>query len=253
MQPSGLTRSLTADQSGDLTGDSDPDEPEATGAPEMDSNPSLDRQPTDETPEVPAMQPETQPAMEPEMETLTDQMIAEADQTLQRFRALILPANCKEMKSASEAALEQRMTDDQQNQAQALFELADLATYYRVGIEKAVSELKVGNDFEVTEEVRVIVVETGPDLLVIRFNAKNKSYSFDQLPWSLAHKLATFTMPSDDPTVQAAKAVYQALSPSASDEYRDQALQMLNEIQSDGEGADPQQLAETIRSLFEES
>jgi hypothetical protein len=148
--------------------------------------------------------------------------------------------------------MQQPMSEAQRDEAQALFELADLATYYRVGIERAVSELNVGNDLEVTEGFRVIVVETGADLLVIRFNARNRSYTLDELPWSLAHKLATFSMPNG-PSAEAAKAVYQAISPNANEDDRDQALEWLSDIQGETEGADPQRLSETVQSLFVES
>jgi hypothetical protein len=186
------------------------------------------------------------------MEPLTSELVAVADQKLQRVRELIRSANWKEMKPAAQAALEQPMSDEQRAQAEALFNLADLASYYRVGIEKAVARLNVGNDFEVTDDFRVIIVETGPDQLVVRFNAKNKSFTFDELPWSLAHKLAGFSMPGD-PASEAAKAVYQAISPNANQAYRDQALQWLSEIQGEVEGADATQLAETIRDLFARS
>ncbi len=141
------------------------------------------------------------------------------------------------------------MSDSQKALAEALFELADLASYYRVGIEKAVAELKIGNDFEVTDNFRVIVVEAGENKLVVRFDAKNRSFTLDELPWSLAHKLATFSVP-DNPTRQAAKAVYQAIAPKSSDAYREQSLQWLDQIQGEIEGADAGRVAETLRSLY---
>ncbi len=73
-------------------------------------------------------------------------------------------------------------------------------------------ELEVGNDFEISNSLRVLVVETGDDLLTIRYNKKNRSFKFDEFPFSLAHKLAAFQIP-DSPTGQAAKAVYQAIAP----------------------------------------
>ena len=247
-QPSGLTSSLDSEFGGDS---------QANGSMPMKSLGMSDRTSAslpsnDVPPMVSDDSPAMEPAIEPAMKPLTDDLIAQADQSLERVRQLIQSANWKEMKPAAEAALAQRMSADQMNEAKALFEVADLASYYRGGIEKAVAGLNIGNDFEVTEDFRVIVVETGPDLLVVRFNAKNRSFVFDELPWSLAHKLASFSMP-DDPTTEAAKAVYQAISPNANEAYRDQALKWLTDIQGEVEGADPERLGETIRNLFGES
>jgi len=54
-------------------------------------------------------------------------------------------------------------------------------------------------------------IEKGDDLLVVRYNEKNRSFTFDEFPFSLAHKLASFSV-SDSPTGEAAKAVYQAIA-----------------------------------------
>ena len=194
---------------------------------------------------------EMQPGMQPENEPLTDAMIASADEELAKIGQLIRAANWSKMKSAAEAIFEKKLSQEQQTEAQSLFELADLATYYRVGIEKAIADLNIGNDFEISNDFRVIIVQKGPDELVIRFNARNKSYSFDELPLPLAHRLATFQMP-DTPTAEAAKAAYQAVVPNTTDSFRNQAIEWLGEIEGEVEGADPSGLAETIRKLFGE-
>lgn len=191
----------------------------------------------------------TEPNVEPAPEPLSDEMIAQADLALDRVRQLIQTANWSEMKAVAEAAQDQPMSAMQQQQAEDLYAVADLASYYRVGIERAIADLKIGNDFEVTDGVRVIIVEAGPDQLVVRYDAKNRAYSLNELPWSLAHKLGSFSMP-ENPSTEAAKAVYQAIAPNANQGYREQALQWLEEMEGEVEGADPRRLAETIRSLF---
>lgn len=187
----------------------------------------------------------------PEMESLSDEMIASSDKTLEQVRALIREARWKEMKVAAEAALATRMTDKQKAEAEALYELADLATFYRGGIERAVAELKVGSDFEVKADFRVIIVETGEDLLVVRYSAKNRSFSFDEFPFSLAHKLASFQVP-DSPAGAAAKAAYQAIAPLATDEHRVEAITWLREINEEVEGVHPKRVSEAIENLFGE-
>ena len=191
------------------------------------------------------MNPDPQPAEQP----LSDEMIADAEAALARVRDLIRDAKWNEMKQAAESAVQVRMTDEQKTEAEALFEVADLATYYRAGIARAVAELSIGEDFEVTENFRVIIVERGEDLLVVRYNAKNRSFTLDEFPFSLAHRLATFSMPASA-TGQAAKAAYQAIAPKTTTDYRAEAVQWLREIDGEVEGADPKRMADTIENLF---
>ena len=56
--------------------------------------------------------------------------------------------------------------------------------------------MAVLDDFVVNDGLRVIVVDTGDDFLTIRYNKKNKTFRFDELPFSLAHRLATFEIPA---------------------------------------------------------
>jgi hypothetical protein len=188
---------------------------------------------------------------QPEPMPLTEEMIAAAETKLERVRTLIRQADWKEMKGAAESALEARMTDAQKSEAEALYDLADLATYYRGAIERAVADLNVGNDFAVTDDFRVIVVEKGEDLLVVRYDQKSRSFKFDEFPFSLAHKLATFSVPAS-PMSQAAKAAYQAIAPNATDAYRDEAIAWLRDLGGQVEGTDTERVAETIESLYAE-
>ncbi|MEM8666964.1 MAG: hypothetical protein AAGG48_05580 [Planctomycetota bacterium] len=214
--------------------------------PAMDTDAAMDDEPNMESESMEpdaAMEPETDPKPE-----LTDEMIAEADSVLKKVEDLIRSAKWKEMLPAAEQLLETPMDKDQRARAEALHELADLATYYRGGIEKAVADLSVGNDFEVTKDFRVIVVEKGEDLLVVRFNERNKSFRFDEFSFPLAHKLASFAMPKS-PGAEAAKAVYQAIAPRSNEGYIEQSLEMLEEIDPDTEEVDVARAIETLESL----
>jgi hypothetical protein len=231
-----------------------PTTPEVDPRPEMmRPQPNMPSDPTGEPSgdEMPMMQSDAMTEIPAETAVPDEAMIAAADQALDRVRQLIRAADWIEMKPAAEALLEQRMSETQQRDAEALHELADLAVYYRGGIEKAVADLNIGDDFEVVDDFRVLIVETGPDLLVVRANAKNRSFTLDELPLSLAHKLATFSMPQS-PSSQAAKAAYQSIAPMSTDAHRQEALEWLAEIQGEAEGANPQRLSKTIRSLFPE-
>ena len=190
--------------------------------------------------------PDTEPGMQP----LTNEVTADAEKNLDRVRTLIREAKWNEIKGAAQSMLETRMNEEQQADAKALYELADLATFYRDGIERAVAKLNAGDEVTVND-VPVIVVEKGDDLLVVRFLKKNYSYTFDKIPFGLAHQLATYELPAS-PTTQAAKAAYQAIAPKATDAHRAEAIAWLREITDEVEGANPKRMADTIESLFGE-
>ena len=199
-------------------------------------------------PKPPMVVPQPKPPVVPKKPAITEEMVAEADKQLANVAMLIKTAKWDEMKPAAEKASEMPMNEKQKERAEALYEVADLASYYRGGIQKAVANMAVGNDFEVTKDLRVIVVEKGVDFIAIQFNAKKKTYKFDELPFSLAHKLASFTIPNS-PTQMAAKAVYQVISPNAKEENRKESIQSLSDM-SAVEGADPKRIAETLQEMF---
>ena len=203
---------------------------------------------SDPKPETPMVDPNPKPPVVPKKPAITDEMVAEADKQLANLEMLIKSAKWDEMKPAAEKASELPMKDEQKTRAEALYEVADLASFYQGGIKKAVADIAVGNDFEVTKDFRVIVVEKGDDFIAIQFNARKKTYKFDELPFSLAHKLASFTIPAS-PTQTAAKSIYQSISPKANEESRKEALQWLGEL-SDVKGADPQRISETLKQMF---
>ena len=168
---------------------------------------------------------------------------------LSSLRELIRNAKWQEMKKQADKLLTMRMDDRQQAETEALREIADLATYYRTGIEKSVDSLDSGNDFEVRKNLRVLVVEKGRDFLTILYDRKRKTYTFDEMPFSLAHKLATFEIPESRRQV-AAKAVYQFISPLSDKQSRDEALTWLSEIEDDFGEENPKRIAASLRRIF---
>jgi hypothetical protein len=205
--------------------------------------------PMETTPPDPAMTPEPPAPEPPAPPPLTEEMIAAASQAIERTRELVRGAKWREMKAVAEATLALPMNEQQKSEADTLYEIADLATYYREGIDLAVKNLSIGNDFEVAADLRVIVVEKGEDLLVVRYNEKNRSFKFDEFPFSLAHKLASFSIPAS-PTTDAAKAVYQALAPSATQGHREEAIAWLRQITAEVEGADLKRIADMIEQMY---
>jgi hypothetical protein len=154
------------------------------------------------------------------------------------------------MKTISEKAVASAVTGEQKELAEGLFELADLADFYRVGIEQAIAGLEVGGTFEYVPGVTVNVVETGPDKLTIRVNGQNKRYTFNTLPLTLAHRLAAFKVTPDETGI-AAKCAYQAVAPNSTDEHRTAAIKWLSEITEPIEGIDPERMIKTIERVFQ--
>ena len=191
---------------------------------------------------------EDEKEMDSEPEALSDEVLAEAEQALEQVRQAIIQADWNRMDTLAKSTLEKPMSDEQSKAASDLAAVADLATYYRQAVVRAVNNLNIGNDFEVTSDFRVIIVEKGPDKLVVRYNTQNKAYSFDELPWKLAHKLASFEVPNDAFSISA-KAVYQSIAPNTNQGYQDEAMEWITEIQPELDGTDKENIAATLQAL----
>jgi len=155
------------------------------------------------------------------------------------------------MKQLADDAQAAAAGDQQKEQAAMMYQLVDLATFYHGGIEKGLTLLKAGNELDITDELKIVIVETGPDKLIVRFNGKNKEYTFDTIPLSLAHKIAKLTMSGDAPTSIAAKHCYQAIAAVTTQAYREAAVAELEKITEEVEGAEPAKLVAAIRLLYQ--
>lgn len=265
-KPSGLVSDMNAAES--IASDSPPAGPNGmqmdagmdTDSMAMNSNPpdsppdmSMEPDPAPE-PEPDTTTPDPDSSSEPAMTSepapeMTEEMLATATKEIEQVEELIRSASWSKMLPAAEKLLETPMDADQKTRAEALYELADLATYYRGGISKAVNDLDVGNDFEIANDFRVIVVETGDDLLVVRFNEQNREFKFDEFPFSLAHRLGSFSMP-ETPGAAAAKAVYQAIAPKAMEAHIEQSMEWLRAIDPETEEVDVARVIETLESII---
>lgn len=155
-----------------------------------------------------------------------------------------------QMKAAAEAAQQAAADEGQRAAADALFEVADLADYYYHGIVKAINDLPSGNTFTLTEDIEVAVVEASPERLVLQVQGRSKTFPFDEMPFILVHRLGSFTMDTQDPSVAAAKAIFQYLAPQAQAGDRAEALQWLEELPEPSAENDPQRIAETLQRLL---
>ncbi len=218
---------------------------DAADGPPMTEPPGREQESMMEVTPVVAPEPTRPEPMQP-----TDAEMQVADKALQSAEAAIRNRDWKQMKPLAEMAQEVAATDQQKTMAQQLFEVADLADYYRQGIIKALGDLKSGNTFMLTEGVEVAVVEASATELVLQVNGRSKSFPVEEMPFVLVHKLGTFTMTKEDPVVMAAKAVYQAISLKALPQDRQQAAQWLKELPAEIEGSHPHEIAVTLERLF---
>ena len=217
-------------------GTNKPDNPEGMQSNDANSAPIPDLTQTLETP------------ADPPMKALSDDILQKADQTLAAATSAIKSADWDQMNLIANSMLDQEMSPEQKSRANELFQIIDLAVFYRIAIIDSIAKLNTGDDFEVTTDFRVIVVEKTPASLTVRYNTKNKMYSIDELPWSLAHKLASFEVGSKSFST-AAKSVYQFIAPLTNDELKVQSLDWIKEIQTDLDGTDKENIAATLKSL----
>ncbi|HBJ33870.1 MAG TPA: hypothetical protein DDZ51_03700 [Planctomycetaceae bacterium] len=180
----------------------------------------------------------------------TPEKLQTAQAALVTARQVLATAKWDQMNAAAEAAVKAAATAEQKQMADQLVELAELATYYQVGVEKALDGLKANETFNVTEQLQVSLVEITPDKVVLRFNGRNKDYVRSELPLVIAHKIAGFTMPIDAPATKAAAQVYQALAPVTTPQYREQAIKALEAMPPQPDDVDPAVLVAAIRQVF---
>lgn len=193
------------------------------------------------------------PSVNPGQKMLLEKQTSNAtDIQISQLRSAISRGDWLEIKKHADAIQLMDLSNQQRTKATGLLSVADLASYYRTGIERAVAELNAGDDFEVKDGFRVLVVGKTDRSLTIRYDAKTPKYTFDSLPLSLAHRLATFQIPTG-PTGEAAKAVYQAVAPKSTPGHRSQAIGWLRQIEQPIDGADVDTLSKTLQSIFDKN
>lgn len=211
----------------------------------------------------PAMQPDmtkpdepeamlpVEPATETKPMEMTPAMIAEADAEIAKVEQLIKSINWAEMKPAAEKLIAMTLTEEQSSRADALYNLADLATFYRGGIVKGILSRNAAETFEIMSGVQVAVVETAEDKIILRVNGRNKTYTLADMPFRLADRLAAFVLPPNDPNNIAAQYCFRAIAEKATDEYREEALDWLQTLDGDLENVDTKKLVEAIKKIYQ--
>jgi hypothetical protein len=182
----------------------------------------------------------------------TRQQLETAAKSLEAAREAIRRADWDQMQALTTAAVRDAATADQKAQATRWEQLAELATYYYGGVQKGLDGLGAGKSFNVTESLQVVVVETGPSKLTIRFNARNKEYPRDELPLVIAERVARFALPTDSPSTAAGAEVYKAIAKITTPQYRQAAIRALEAMEEVPDELSPSDLVAAIKDIFGE-
>ncbi len=178
----------------------------------------------------------------------TAEQIAVGDAAVTASLDAIKKGNWAAMKSLAETAETKAVTDAQKQSAETLFQFADLATFYRGAIQRAMADLVAGNEVNLTESMTFLVKQSSAEQITLYRNKRDYPYTFEELPLSVAHALAPFQLNVSSPEGQAAKAVFQAISTKATPGHRVESIEILRNLDQ-VEGADPKRLADLIESF----
>lgn len=198
------------------------------------SPPSSSTPPANSTPDAP------QPPSPQEIEN--------AEKAISASRNAIVQRNWAAMKSLAETAEEKAVTDTQKQTAETLYQFADLATYYRGAIQRAMADLVSGNEIKLTDTMTFLVQRSSADEITLYRNKRQYEYTFEEVPLSVAHALAPFQLDVSSPEGKAAKAAFQSISEKATPGHRAESVKILGDLEK-VEGADPIRLAQFVESL----
>ncbi|SMP37953.1 hypothetical protein SAMN06265222_10155 [Neorhodopirellula lusitana] len=203
--------------------------------------------------EGPAVSGEMQAGAMTSSKPPTDAEIAAGQLAIGVARDAVRTAKWDQMVSLAEQAESKAVTDKQELDAMTLYQYADLATFYRGAITRALAGLKVNSEIKITSTRNVLVNEVDANHLKVMLGKNNyKEYTLDELPFVIAHELASYQLKTDTPAEQsqatAAKAAFQAIAAQATPGHRQQSIEMFRGLAS-LDGADPQRLANFLESL----
>jgi hypothetical protein len=210
---------------------------------------------------TPTMQPDgMQPAPDPSMSDpapplnssppeATPENVKAGEAAISAAEEALRQLDWSTMKTLAETAEKSAATDEQKALAETVYQIADLATYYRGGVSRAMANLNAGNEFNVTDAISLLVVEASATRLVARRGARNYAYTLDEVPFVVSQALAAFQLPMESETGRAAQAVYESIAAKSTPEVRADAVQILRSLQN-VEGADALRIADWIETRY---
>ncbi|MFG0267225.1 MAG: hypothetical protein ACF8AM_19055 [Rhodopirellula sp. JB055] len=199
------------------------------------------------TPNPPESDPS--PPMDSPRSEATPEEIKAGEAALSAAENALRQLDWSTMKSLAETAEKSAATDEQATRAETVYQIADLATYYRGGVSRAMANLNAGNEFNVTDAITLLVVEASANRLVARRGARNYAYTLDEVPFVVSQALAAFQLPMESETGRAAQAVYESIAAKSTPEVRADAVQILRSLQ-DVEGGDALRIADWIETRY---
>ncbi|QEF96512.1 hypothetical protein Mal15_05400 [Stieleria maiorica] len=229
-----------------------------------DSNSQPDAMPSDQVPGdltspspiPPAGMPDSpspmpaQPAPAEATDPMTPANIAANQEKIEAVEQLIRAADWDQMKPAAEALLKLKLNAQQSKRASSLYDIADLASFYRGAIGRGLATLNTGGTFDYVEGVPVIVVEVSPEDLTIQFNKRTRSFTVDEMPPRLTEKITSFALSPERPDAIAGQALYRLIHPKWRAEYRDDTFDVLASIDGELEQVDTAILQQVAKELF---
>ncbi|MEM9589084.1 MAG: hypothetical protein AAGA03_17515 [Planctomycetota bacterium] len=170
-----------------------------------------------------AMTPDPVDAPDPKMPATSQQLAAATTAIDQSLKAL-RDADWDQMKPLAQQAVDLAITAEQIEQANGIYQVADLGTYYHGAIVRTLGQLTVGSELTVST-LTMSVVEAGSDRLVLKDRGRLRTFQFNEFPPVLARALAEKSLRADTSTCLAAQHVYETLAPKSRGQYRDTAIQ----------------------------
>ena len=164
---------------------------------------------------------------------------------------LIRQGNWDQMKPAADALESLPLKGDQISKARTLYDIADLATFYRGAIQEGLASLNVGATFEVQDGFSVVVVESSQQALTIRFDRKEKSYTIDTLPERLMERVAAIKLERERPDAIAGRSLYRLIHPTTIESYRALAWEDLAAVDGQLKNVDSGKLVEVAKSILQ--
>lgn len=217
---------------------------------ETDPMPSENMTAVDPDPKMPEPTSEPEPTPTPDPTPSKDEMAKANQAKIDAVVKLIQVGDWEKMKTAAEALRELELTEEQVSMAETLFDIADLATFYRGAVSRGLATLAAGATFEFGG-LDVVVVEATSDGLTIRYDRKSKTYTIDQLPPRLMEKIASFSLPVDRADSIAGLALYRLIQDDTNTEYRVDAFEKLANVEG-LDGVDAVKLLNVAQDLLDE-
>ena len=158
---------------------------------------------------VPIKPIEKKPMVPAESAAMKSEWIA----AMTKARKAVDKADFETFHKQMELALPLSTSDEMVSKHARLDQLGQLYEIFIKAIDQAKSKLNAGETLSVAK-TQVNIVEIKDDLLIVRIQGKNERHAWDQLPPGIAMALADLTLNNQEPTDNAARAVYFTLSPA---------------------------------------